>query len=215
MKVIKNMILMISIVALSCQIYFDISPNIDLSVLGRVIIVSIEVLGFTSVYLYYRNRVTVEKREKYFKILMWLLFIIYLINLSYLLFLDRGMGRHMRFLENIDEYLKYNVNLKPFASILIYINSYKQGYLNLSIITTNLLGNLIAFMPFAVFLPKLFRTQRNTFAYFITVSLIIIAVEVIQVITMTGTGDIDDYILNVIGSMILFFIMKCFRKEEV
>lgn len=213
MKLIKNIILMISIIALSCQMYVDISPTVDFSINGRVIIVLIEVLGFTSVYLYYRNKVDIEKRKKYFYILTWLLFIIYIVNLSYLLFLDKEMGRNIRFLEDIDEYLKYNVNLKPFHTILLYINSYKQGYLPLSIITINLFGNLVAFMPFSIFLPTLFRLQRKSFIYFVTISMIIIGVEIIQIMTMTGTGDIDDYILNVIGSMFLFMIIKCLRKD--
>lgn len=213
MKLIKNMILTISIIALSCQLYVDISPTVDFSINSRVIVVLIEVLGFSSVYLYYRNKVDIEKRKKYFHILMWLLFVIYLINLSYLLFLDKEMGRHIRFIEDIDEYLKYNVNLIPFHTILLYVNSYKQGYLGLSIITTNLLGNVIAFMPFAVFLPVLFKKQRNFIVYFITLSFIIIGVEVIQVMTMTGTGDIDDYILNIVGSMIMFVFVKCLRKD--
>ena len=102
MKLVKNIILIISILALSFQIYMDVEPSLGLSIEGRVIIVLIQVLGFISIYWYYRNKVTIEKRKRYFKLLMWMLFVIYLLNLFYLLFLDGEMGRNLHAIENMD-----------------------------------------------------------------------------------------------------------------
>lgn len=210
MKILKNMILVISIIAFMFQLYVDINPSISLGVEGRIIIAFIQVIGFITVYLLSRN-VSLEKRRIYFKWLIWILFIIYLINLFYLLFLDGEMGRDFHVIENLDNILS-DINLKPFSTIQLYINSYYGHYLPLSLIVMNLLGNFVAFMPMAIFLPMLFKSQRNCFVYFITNSLMIIGVELLQVMTMSGRGDIDDYILNIAGSMFMFVIVSIFRK---
>ena len=214
MKLMKNIILVISIIALLFQFYVDISPIVDFSLEGRVMIVLIEVFGFLYVYFWYRNKVDEKIRQRYFKYLIWLLLSIYLINLIYLLFLDGELGRDIRFLENIDEYMKYNVNLKPFHTIKLFINSYYQGNLPLTMIAVNLMGNLVAFMPFAFFLPILFSSQNKWYNIFITMSFIIVLAEIIQVFTMTGSGDIDDYILNIIGSMIAYFILMYLKGKR-
>ena len=214
MKLVKNIILIISILALSFQIYMDVEPSLGLSIEGRVIIVLIQVLGFISIYWYYRNKVTIEKRKRYFKLLMWMLFVIYLLNLFYLLFLDGEMGRNLHAIENMDMNLLFGVNFVPLRTIKLFVKSYYQGYLPLSIITINLIGNILAFMPLAIFLQTLFKSQRKSSVYFITASLLIIGVEILQVLTMSGSGDIDDYILNVVGSMLIYFIVKLYRKVK-
>ena len=45
-------------------------------------------------------------------------------------------------------------------------------------------------------------------------SFIIVLAEIIQVFTMTGSGDIDDYILNIIGSMIAYFILMYLKGKR-
>lgn len=209
MKLIKNIILVISIIAFLFQLYIDISPSIDLSILGRVIIVLIQVFGFLFVYWYSRDKVNLEKRKLYFKRLVYILFVVYLFNLGYLLFLDSEMGRNIHF--SLSESIK-SINLVPFHTIELYINSYYGNYLPLSIICINLIGNILAFMPFGIFLPILFKSQKKWYIYFITVSFIILGVEFLQVYTSSGSGDIDDYILNIIGSMIMYIVAYFIRK---
>ena len=214
MKLIKNIILIISILALSFQLYIDFSSIFDLSIKGRVIIVCIQVIGFISVYWYYRKKMPIDIREKYFKILVLILFVIYLSNLFYLLFFDQAMGRDFHMIESIDSQLLYGINFIPLRTIQLYINSYHQGYLPLSIIAINLIGNIIAFMPLAIFLPVLFKSQRKTGIYFISASLMIVGVEILQVLSASGSGDIDDYILNIIGSMFMYLIVRLYRKVK-
>lgn len=211
MKLIKNIILVISIIAFLFQIYFDISSGVSLSILGRVFIVLIQVFGFLFVYWYYRDKVNLEKRKIYFKRLVYLLFVVYLLNLGYLLFLDGEMGRDFHF--SLSENIK-SINLIPFHTIQLYINSYYGNYLPISIICINLIGNIIAFMPLAIFLPLLFKSQRKWYIYFITVSFIILGVELLQVYTASGSGDIDDYILNMAGSMFMYVIAYFIRKVK-
>lgn len=211
MKFIKNIILVISIIAFLFQIYVDISSIVSLSIEERIIIVLIQVLGFFGVYWYYKDKVNNQKREIYFRRLVWMLFAVYLFNLGYLLFLDGEMGRDFHFIYNNN--IK-GLNLIPFRTIKLYINSYHCNYLPLSVIAINLIGNLLAFMPLGVFLPILFKSQRKWYIFFITVSFIIVCVEVLQIYSASGSGDIDDYILNIIGSMFVFIIDYIIRKVK-
>ena len=61
---------------------------------------------------------------------------------------------------------------------------------------------------------QFFLFGRKSSVYFITASLLIIGVEILQVLTMSGSGDIDDYILNIVGSMVMYFIVKLYRKVK-
>ena len=46
-------------------------------------------------------------------------------------------------------------------------------------------------------------------------SLIVVSVEVIQVVIKAGTGDIDDFLLNMIGVLIFFIGLKIGHVEKV
>ena len=72
----------------------------------------------------------------------------------------------------------------------------------------NIFGNLLIFMPYGVFLPLIFKKQEKFKNFFITITLSVVAIELLQFITMSGSCDIDDLILNVIGAVIVFFIFK-------
>lgn len=212
MKLIKNIVGLLSVALLVLQLFIDLHPSYGLSIEGRIFIVCVEIIGFTITYLYYLKDKDYQYKEKRSKIYTLFLFLIYLGNLGYLLFFDGEMGRSFTFIGDFS-HLTYNVI--PFHSIKLYINSYRLGYLPIGTIIINLLGNIVAFMPFAVFLPTLFKKQNKWYIYFITISLIIVLVEITQAITMSGTCDIDDYILNVLGSMIMFIFMKIVRKSDV
>ena len=57
-------------------------------------------------------------------------------------------------------------------------------------------------------LPVIFENKINKFWKFLITSLIvIILVEIIQFITIIGSADIDDIILNTIGASIGYFIV--------
>lgn len=72
----------------------------------------------------------------------------------------------------------------------------------------NLIGNTVLFIPFGVLLPMVSR-KNMTFAKFLFISIIfILSIELIQFITMIGYFDIDDIVLNMLGSLSGFFIQK-------
>ena len=86
----------------------------------------------------------------------------------------------------------------------------------------NVVGNVVAFMPFGFLVPVMYREQRKEVVYkghffrsFLFVSLLgflfSLSVEAVQLVTMVGCFDVDDLVLNTSGVMfgyITYFISK-------
>ena len=63
-------------------------------------------------------------------------------------------------------------------------------------------------MPFALFIPALFKKINNTKKFLITILCITLGIELIQFITFSGRCDIDDVILNTFGAFIMYKILN-------
>lgn len=141
------------------------------------------------------------------RICVLVLFIYYALILANLLFFDAYFFRNAG-AGDWRDFSAYNTNFKPFETIKLYIESYRQETLNKSVITTNLIGNLLAFSPMGFFLPVLFPKMRKAIPYIFITLLMVCAVEGIQFVTMVGSCDIDDVILNFTGAFLTFLILK-------
>ena len=64
----------------------------------------------------------------------------------------------------------------------------------------NLLGNIVLFIPLGYFLPAISSSLRKFYLTFLSVAIIITAIELAQLFFMVGTCDIDDLILNLLGA---------------
>lgn len=141
-------------------------------------------------------------------------FILYLYLILSLTLMDETLRLDVSKLEQAgmtkrEYYLRWFVNFRPFYSIwTVYIRGYANGYVGLRYVLLNLLGNLCAFMPFAVFLPRLWRPQRRWYVFLPTVVLIVAAVEGGQFLLMVGSCDVDDLILNAGGAFLLYWFLK-------
>ncbi len=105
-------------------------------------------------------------------------------------------------------YLTHFVNYKPFASILLYIRGFLHGPINFGYFLLNLLGNLCAFMPMSFFLPHLWKREQKWYVFLLTMLLVVLTVEGLQLLFMIGSCDIDDVILNVGGAVAFWWILK-------
>lgn len=137
---------------------------------------------------------------------LWGMFLFYLIILFQLLFASRESA-YMDF-STFDfwERLKCNSNLVPFHTIRGYLNN--MHYFSSYVVLTNVVGNLIAFMPFAFFLSGLSKKFQHFFFFLPSMLMGVLAVELVQGITNLGFFDIDDIILNVSGACIFYGICK-------
>jgi len=130
------------------------------------------------------------------------LFFIYFVVLFYFLFFSEEMGRTYSERE-------YHYNLVPFHEINRFIQYYKV--IGMPAVLLNLVGNVMAFVPFGFFLPVFVERCRkflNTVFYSFELSLL---VELIQLVTKVGSFDVDDIILNTIGGAIGYIVYKVVR----
>ncbi len=104
--------------------------------------------------------------------------------------------------------MKSHINLIPFATINNYLSKYELGRVSETTMLINLVGNLAAFAPMGYFLPKLSQLFKQRFTFYSTMILLLLSVETLQYITMSGAFDVDDMILNLVGVIILFEMFK-------
>lgn len=110
-------------------------------------------------------------------------------------------------LDKFKAYLKYSFNIIPFKTIIQYI-TYVDSLHSTNTIVVNLLGNFVCLMPLGFFLPILFKKQNNFKIFLLTTTIFVLLIELTQFITFSGSCDIDDLILNVLGACLMYKILK-------
>jgi glycopeptide antibiotics resistance protein len=77
----------------------------------------------------------------------------------------------------------------------------------------NIIGNILVFIPFGFLFPITFHKQLNRLDKLLFTSVIgIVFVEIMQLVLKLGVSDVDDLILNSIGIVIGFVILKTIEK---
>ena len=136
-----------------------------------------------------------------------LLFAAYVLFMLWLLFFGReeapaGLPYSQQLLTRL--------NLVPFRTLglqLRLLTEFDRPWLiRHSVI--NLVGNIFLFIPLGIFLPKLHERLNSFPKVILTTAGIIAAVELIQLLTLLGSCDIDDLILNVPGAAIGYSIYR-------
>ena len=111
--------------------------------------------------------------------------------------------------------LENKLNLVPFKTIRNYMTALEIGNISETVVRNNLIGNFLLFLPMGYFLPTITKT-RNFFLIEVKILIIIFLVEVIQLITGLGSFDIDDIILNFVGSIIgygIYYFTSIFIRK--
>ena len=163
--------------------------------------------------LFYLGALLCPERTRTMKCLMWLFFGLYLYLLLNFTLLDKGMGRASLIPESVENvreyYINRFVNLKPFRSVYrVYIQGFLQGHVNRYYTLLNLFGNMCAFAPLAFFLPRFWRAARHWYFFLPMLTVSVALIEALQFAFMVGSCDVDDLILNVGGSMILYLLLR-------
>lgn len=123
-----------------------------------------------------------------------LLFIVYIMALIYFLFFAERYGQRSF------EEREYHYNLVLFQEIKRFWTYRRQ--LGTWAVTANLFGNILGFVPFG-FIPPLISSNARGF-FFITFSgfALSLCVETAQLITKLGCFDVDDLVMNTLGTAI-------------
>jgi glycopeptide antibiotics resistance protein len=100
--------------------------------------------------------------------------------------------------------MKDNVNLELFATINNYFYKYSIGAISFRRVWVNVFGNLAVFAPYGLFFPLIYPKMRNRFRFYRFWIVTLVLVEVVQYVTMSGSLDVDDVFLNLLGLLIVY-----------
>ena len=105
------------------------------------------------------------------------------------------------------------LELVPFRTIIEFIGLVETPTIG-DLAFRNLVGNIVLFVPIGIFLPLLFRKQRSFRVFLPTTVLLICAVEITQIVTLLGTCDVDDLILNTAGACAGYAVFRSFVRPQ-
>ena len=139
------------------------------------------------------------------------IFFAYCLWMLWLLFGQRISFDHP---QDYGEYIAQSINLKPFRTIrnYWYVAFRTSDRELLSHIIINLAGNVIMFIPLGFFLPLNWPGSRRLWKLMLSATGIIVCIELLQMVTMLGSLDVDDLILNLIGCLIGYLFWKLLRR---
>lgn len=129
-----------------------------------------------------------NKRERIQSVFLYGVFICYFVLLMKILLFSRIAHTELR-----------SINLIPFKSILNYLSGSTANAKAFAF--GNVIGNIVIFIPFGVYLP-LFKKDKRILPNLLILGAVSLLVEIIQGIFGIGTADIDDLILNCLGGLI-------------
>ncbi len=140
-------------------------------------------------------------------------FILYIILMLWLLFGQR-MGREP--FGSYWEVVNSNINFFPFKTVRLFLKEIRGSFSDYTVhhSVINLAGNIIMFIPLGFFVPYVFSKFSSFLRSLFFISVIIIAIEIIQLFTLLGSCDIDDYILNIAGAIIGYGIFRTISRRE-
>jgi glycopeptide antibiotics resistance protein len=107
---------------------------------------------------------------------------------------------------------QYMYNLIPFSTIRLFLQS---SSFNSSAAIINLIGNIGVFVPFGILIPSAFGGRYIRMLIVFLSGLLVL--ETLQLLTRRGSFDIDDFILNTLGTMIgygVYIIFKWWIKSR-
>ncbi len=167
-----------------------------------------------------KSKVITINRSFVIKGIIICLFVIYTLMVIDFTLINDNFGRSISniFLADkatVNEYLSQKINFVPFATVKLFFNAYKGDNLETLVVLENIFGNFFVFMPFAFFVPSLFKKINSWFKFFLTISIGVLSIEVLQIVFLTGSADVDDFILNVGGAMLMYGVLNISKIRYV
>jgi len=159
-----------------------------------------------------------KKQEEKNNPIVRLFFVVYCACMLYLLFVrGRAVQSELPYWEQVLQ----NYNLRPLHTIRNYwdVLARPEHYLDkwgamaiyreqAKAAIVNLVGNVVLFIPLGVFLPMCFPTLKKFWSVMLTALGALLAVEIGQLLSLRGSCDVDDLILNMAGVLLGFVCWK-------
>jgi len=138
-------------------------------------------------------------------------FVLYAALMIWLLFFRTRYA----FTDSYWDRMQLNMNLHPLETIKRYwhvlVTPGLEHYVNHAVI--NLVGNVVMFVPLGAFLPAIWPGLRRFWKTLPLSALVICCVEVLQLVLLVGSCDVDDLILNLAGVWLGYGIFRITRKK--
>ncbi len=132
----------------------------------------------------------------------FVLFLVYLGLLTYFMIFSEALGR--------TDGGEYRYNLVLFREIGRFVKYRKQiGWYGFFL---NTFGNVLAFMPLGFFLPYVTGRDFSLLQMILAGALCSYTVELIQLMTRTGSFDVDDILLNTVGAVLGWGMFHALRQ---
>lgn len=109
-----------------------------------------------------------------------------------------------KYLKETENWINYN--LVPLKSIRIQLK-----YMNETWAALNIIANIILFIPYGFLLPFTYKKCNNFVKCLGVVFFSVLIIELFQLVTLLGSFDIDDIILNLCGSFIGYIIYILYK----
>ena len=213
-KFINILVIMITIILIGIDLMFAILPNIRLNTIFIIgCFATPTILIFITMIVQIRLEDEREEKDKIRNFWLKTVFIVYCVLLICILFLNNEYrtNRTMQFSFDklfSEEHLEIN-NIVPFGTLSSYIYKMANHRINTNIVLVNVVVNLVLLMPMGFFVPMLFKEKiKNTKQFLLLILGTTLSIEILQFFTFSGTFDVDDIILNTIGAIIVYLLMK-------
>ena len=137
------------------------------------------------------------KRQK------WVILLLYGAGMLWLLFGQR-----------IGQSAEVDLQLKPLATVerFLWVLEHSDDPENILHAWSNLAGNVVLFLPLGFLIPWIWQTWRRFWRHILLMSGVIVTVEVCQLLLALGTCDVDDLLLNLVGTSLGFLLWKLMDK---
>ncbi len=144
-------------------------------------------------------------RRRVVRTALFSLFLFYLLSLLLALIVSRiDFANYPAQRASYLDHLALMTNFTPFATVMLYVRAIKYNYIGMATPLSNLIGNVLLFMPMAFFLPCLYESMRTFWKFLLLMTAVLTAVEALQLLLCCGSCDVDDVLLNLIGSLAVY-----------
>ena len=126
---------------------------------------------------------------------------VYVLGMLWLLFGQRMQTGSVR-----------GIQLRPFYTLRLFWNALFSGQDGgtRQHALLNLVGNLVLFIPLGFLLPWIWRWWQAFWKHILLMAGLIMAVELLQWITGLGWCDVDDLLLNLVGTSLGYCLWRLF-----
>lgn len=209
LRIFGAVLLSLAVAAMLWQLYIIFFTGMRHVLSGLVLAASVCLPLIFGTLLFAYSFDEIDCRQKAVRWSLTGTFVFYLTALVGVLFVSRIDFLH--FSESATYYREHFdliTNFHPFETVILYLRALKYNYIGTEIPISNLIGNMLLFMPMAIFLPCLFRPMRKFWVFAVVMIVLLVAVEALQLLLSCGSCDVDDVLLNLVGTMTVYGILK-------